>query len=223
MRVHTEARPGSDPSKPAPSEPAPPDGASEVGTSAVGNGGDGARVRAAAAVPARARMLRPDGVPAAAPVSYAADDWRGRIKGAPARADAHVYGAPGGPTSAGPGADSASRFGSGRSSRRRNDAGRCQQQTRDGRAGRPRQGDARAPRPPAQPNPSPCSTAPLGSGCSARCSRYSCCCSSSDRGSASGGAGSDAWPGCPGREAPCHDAIMSGRGRPRLCAVPPRQ
>jgi hypothetical protein len=69
--------------------------------------GDGARVRAAAAVPARARMLRPDGVAAAAPVSYAADDWRGRIKGAPARADAHVYGVSGGPTSAGPGAGSA--------------------------------------------------------------------------------------------------------------------
>jgi hypothetical protein len=86
-----------------------------VGSSAVGSSdlavpptaaneaaGDGARVRAAASVPAHARMRRPDGVPAAAPVSYAADDWRGRIKGAPARADAQIYGAPGGSRSQGP-------------------------------------------------------------------------------------------------------------------------
>jgi hypothetical protein len=62
----------------------------------------GARVRAAATVPARARMLRPDGVQAAAPATYTADDWRGHIKGTPARADAHVYGAAGGPASAMP-------------------------------------------------------------------------------------------------------------------------
>ncbi len=68
--------------------------------------GDGARVRAAATVPAHAQLLRPDGVPAAAPVRYAADDWRGHIKGAPARADAQVYGALGGPTSLGAGASS---------------------------------------------------------------------------------------------------------------------
>jgi hypothetical protein len=53
----------------------------------------GARVRAAATVPAHARLLRPDGVDGPAPVSYTADDWRGRIKGAPARADARIYGA----------------------------------------------------------------------------------------------------------------------------------
>lgn len=34
-------------------------------------------------------------------VRYAPGDWRGRIKGAPARADAHVYGAPGDSASAG--------------------------------------------------------------------------------------------------------------------------
>jgi hypothetical protein len=77
-----------------------------VPTTANEAAGDGARVRAAVTVPAHARMLRPDGVAAAAPVSYAADDWRGHIKGAPARADAQVYGAPGGPTSAGAGAGS---------------------------------------------------------------------------------------------------------------------
>ena len=73
---------------------------------------DGARVRAAATVPAHARMLRPGSGPglAPAPVSYAADDWRGRIKGAPARADAQVYGAPGGPTSPDPGAESSAAF-----------------------------------------------------------------------------------------------------------------
>jgi hypothetical protein len=60
------------------------------------------RVRAAATVPARVRMLRPDGVPSAAPITYTADDWRGHIKGAPARADAHVYGAAGGLASAFP-------------------------------------------------------------------------------------------------------------------------
>jgi hypothetical protein len=53
----------------------------------------GARVRAAATVPAHVRLLRADGVGGPTPVSYTADDWRGRIKGAPARADAHVYGA----------------------------------------------------------------------------------------------------------------------------------
>ena len=82
------------------------DGGPDLAVPATANeaAGDGARVRAAASVPAHARMLRPDGVPAAAPVSYAADDWRGRIKGAPARADAQIYGAPGGPTSPVPGA-----------------------------------------------------------------------------------------------------------------------
>ncbi|HZD99030.1 MAG TPA: hypothetical protein VE132_12830, partial [Micromonosporaceae bacterium] len=56
----------------------------------------------AATVPANARVLRPDGVQATAPASYTADDWRGRIKGTPARADAHVYGAAGGPAPAMP-------------------------------------------------------------------------------------------------------------------------
>jgi hypothetical protein len=68
--------------------------------------GDEARARAAATVPAHTRMLRPDGAPATAPVSYSADDWRGHIKGAPARSDAQVYGAPGGPTSPRAGASS---------------------------------------------------------------------------------------------------------------------
>jgi hypothetical protein len=66
------------------------------GQAASGSGGEasrGARVRAAATVPARARVLRPDGVEGPGTVSYTADDWRGHIKGAPARADAHVYGA----------------------------------------------------------------------------------------------------------------------------------
>lgn len=56
-----------------------------------GEASRGARVRAAATVPAHVRLLRPDGVDGPTPVSYTADDWRGRIKGAPARADSRVY------------------------------------------------------------------------------------------------------------------------------------
>ena len=85
-------------------------GADGTGAGGMGMGqsgaGDEARVRAAATVPAHVRMLRPDGAPATASVSYSADDWRGHIKGAPARADAQVYGAPGGPPSPRPGAGS---------------------------------------------------------------------------------------------------------------------
>jgi hypothetical protein len=87
----------------------PTNGAPDV--AAPGNGHDAgeggeaaraARVRAAVTLPAHARMIRPDGDQAAAPVSYTADDWRGHIKGAPARPEARVYGAAGGPDSANP-------------------------------------------------------------------------------------------------------------------------
>lgn len=79
-----------------------PDAVGPAGGSEAASGGEGAsggeasrgaRVRAAATVPARARVLRPDGVEGPGPVSYTADDWRGHIKGTPARADAHIYGA----------------------------------------------------------------------------------------------------------------------------------
>jgi hypothetical protein len=83
---------------------AAPDQAAPGSRHGAAEGGDAppaARVRAAVALPAHPPMIRPDDVQGA-PVRYPADDWRGRIKGAPARADANVYGAGGGLASANP-------------------------------------------------------------------------------------------------------------------------
>jgi hypothetical protein len=52
------------------------------------------RVRAAAAVPPGVRLGARGVAPSPGAVGYSTADWRGRIKGAPPRAAAHMYGAP---------------------------------------------------------------------------------------------------------------------------------